>query len=307
MSSTAEWRAGGAFFEYKDHRIFWHEGGDPGAPTLLLMHGYPTASWDWHKLWPQLTERYHVIALDMIGFGFSDKPYSYDYRIMDQADIYDAFLRLRAVKQYHALAHDIGVSVAAELIARGAEDTARPQLLSACLVNGTLFPETYRLVFLQSLLLSRLGPIVSLLTTKSGLAASMRTLFGKCFPPDGETLDGMWALIKNNHGARILYRLIHYIPDRIEHRERWVSAVQRTSVPIKLIAGMLDPVSGARMVSRYRELIPNANVTELDQGGHYPHIHVPEQVLGAYLAFRQELEPSVTARSGTRPVATRLN
>jgi pimeloyl-ACP methyl ester carboxylesterase len=117
----------------------------------------------------------------------------------------------------------------------------------------------------------------------------------------------MWALIKYNHGARILYKLIHYIPDRIEHRERWVSAVQRTSIPVKLLAGMLDPVSGARMAARYRELIPNPNVTELAQGGHYPHIQVPEQVLGAYLPFRQEVEASVTARSGVRPAAARLS
>ena len=307
MTSTAEWRAGGAFFEYRNHRIFWRESGDPAAPTLLLMHGYPTASWDWHKLWPALTERYHLITMDMIGFGFSDKPYFYDYRLMDQADVYDTFLQTRAVSEYHVLAHDIGVSVAAELIARGAENSARPKLLTACLINGTLFPETYRLLFLQSLLLSRLGPLVSLLTTRSGLAASMRKLFGRCFPPDKETLDGMWALIKNNHGARILYKLIHYIPDRVEHRERWVSAVQRTSVPVKLLAGMLDPVSGARMAARYRELIPNANITELPQGGHYPHVQMPQQVLRAYLDFRQEVEATVTSRSGARPLAARLS
>ena len=50
----------------------------------------------------------------MIGFGFSDKPYLYEYSIMDQADIYDEFLNLRGVEEYHLFSHDYGDTVACE-------------------------------------------------------------------------------------------------------------------------------------------------------------------------------------------------
>jgi pimeloyl-ACP methyl ester carboxylesterase len=286
MTSVTEWRAAGSFFEHKGHRIFWREAGDSGAPTLLLIHGFPTASWDWEKVWPDLVARYRVLTLDMIGFGFSDKPYSYNYSIMDQADIYDEFLVMRGVKEYHLFSHDYGDTVACELIARDLENAHRPKLLSVAFLNGGLFPETHHRIFFQSLLLSPIGPLVSLMTTKKAMTQNMREVFGEYLPPDQETTDSIWALIKNNHGDRIMHKLIHYIPERIEHRERWVGGIQKTTVPVKLIDGRVDPISGAHMVVHYRELIPNANVTELPEVGHYPQVQAPGQVLKAYLEFR---------------------
>lgn len=294
MTSVTEWRAAGSFFEHRGHRIFWREANNSGAPALLLIHGFPTASWDWEKIWPDLVARYRVLTLDMIGFGFSDKPYFYDYRIMDQADIYDEFLSTRGIKEYHVLSHDYGDTVASELIARDLENAARPRLLSVGFLNGGLFPETHHRIFFQSLLLSPIGLLVSLMTSKKGMAKNMRNVFGKYLPPDEETMDSFWALIKNNHGHRIMHKLIHYIPERIEHRERWVGGIQKTTAPVKLIDGMVDPISGAHMVARYRQLIPDANVTELAEVGHYPQVQAPGQVLKAYLEFRDEIARSPT-------------
>jgi pimeloyl-ACP methyl ester carboxylesterase len=223
---------------------YWREAGNSNAPTLLLIHGFPTASWDWEKIWSDLVARYHVITLDMIGFGFSDKPYLYEYSIMDQADIYDEFLNLRGVKEYHLFSHDYGDTVACELIARNLENTRRPKLLSVAFLNGGLFPETHHRIFFQSLLLSPIGPLVSLTTTKKGMTQNMREVFGKYLPPDQETMDSIWALIKNNHGDRIMHKLIHYILERIENRERWVGGIQKTTVPVKLIDGRVDPNLG---------------------------------------------------------------
>jgi pimeloyl-ACP methyl ester carboxylesterase len=107
-SAIADWRAAGTYFEHRGHRIFWREGGLPDAPVLLLIHGFPTASWDWEAVWPELAMRYRLLTLDMIGFGFSDKPLDYDYSILDQADLCEALLRERGVGDYHVLAHDYG-------------------------------------------------------------------------------------------------------------------------------------------------------------------------------------------------------
>jgi pimeloyl-ACP methyl ester carboxylesterase len=292
MTSVAEWRAAGSFFEHRGHRIFWREADKSAAPVLLLIHGFPTASWDWDKIWPELSGRYHLLTLDMIGFGFSDKPYRYDYRIMDQADIYDEFLTMKGVREYHLFAHDYGDTVASELIARDLENTRRPKLRSVGFLNGGLFPETHHRIFFQSLLLSPIGPLLSLTTTKNGMTEHMREVFGKYLPPDQETMDSIWALIKNNHGERIMHKLIHYIPERIEYRERWVGGIQKTTVPVKLIDGRVDPISGAHMAAHYREVIPNANVTELAEAGHYPQVQAPKEVLKAYLEFRDQIAKS---------------
>ncbi|HEY2000519.1 alpha/beta hydrolase [Paraburkholderia sp.] len=292
--NTDAWKAKGKYFTHRGHDIFWRDEGRADAPVLLLIHGFPTASWDWQDVWPDLLKRYRLLTLDMIGFGFSGKPRNYPYSIMDQADIYDEFLASRGVGEFHIMAHDYGDTVAQELIARDTERLDRPKLRSVCLLNGGLFPETHRRVRFQSLLLSPIGPLVSLLTNKKKLSQNMQAVFGKQSPPDIETLDAMWDMLRLQHGERIMHKLIRYIPERVEHRERWVGALQKTGIPLKLIVGPVDPISGSHMVSRYRELLPHPDVSELPGVGHYPQVEAPKAVTNRYLEFRDHL---VTVRA----------
>jgi len=196
-TSIVDWRRAGAFFEHRGHRIIWREEGASDAPVLLLIHGFPTASWDWEALWPGLTQRYRVLTFDMIGFGFSDKPLGYNYSILDQADIGEALLRERGVDRHHVLAHDYGDSVAQELLARSVEPGDRPTLQSVCFLNGGLFPETHRPVLIQKLLLSRVGPLVARRQQdrvrgyiETGQAEGARLVLGGTAMPDG--LDRGW-------------------------------------------------------------------------------------------------------------------
>jgi len=93
MTSVAGWKAAGSYFAFNGHQIFFRDDGRKDAPALLLIHGLPSASWDFDLIWPELIEKYRVLTLDMLGFGFSDKPYRHDYRVVEQADIYDELLR----------------------------------------------------------------------------------------------------------------------------------------------------------------------------------------------------------------------
>ena len=285
-AGLAAWRAAGGEFRYRGHAVFVRSEGDPGAQALLLVHGFPTASWDWHALWPALSARYRVHTLDLLGFGFSAKPRRYDYSLVDQAQLCEAFLRSEGVRDYHLLAHDYGDSVAQELLARQDEPGERPRLRSLAFLNGGLFPETHRAVPVQKLLLSPIGPVVARLAGKDSFATSLRRIFGALTPPSAEVIDAFWTLLRHNDGQAVMHRLIRYIPERRRQRERWLHAMQAGTVPLKLIDGSADPVSGAHMATRYRELVPNADVTELPGIGHYPQVEAPEAVLAAYLAFR---------------------
>ncbi len=80
---------------------------------------------------------------------------------------------------------------------------------------------------------------------------------------------------------------MRYLKEREQHRERWVEALQRSKVPLRFICGRLDPVSGPRMVERYRELVPNADVVVLAGVGHYPQLEAPAELLQAYVEFQQ--------------------
>jgi pimeloyl-ACP methyl ester carboxylesterase len=86
-----------------------------------------------------------------------------------------------------------------------------------------------------------------------------------------------------------MHKLIRYMRERRVHRDRWVGAMQSTDLPLKLIDGAADPISGVHMAARYRELVPSADVSLLEGVGHYPQIEAPGQVLRAFDSFSSHL------------------
>ena len=285
------WYERGRHFQYRGQQIFYQTGGAAGeGPVLLLIHGFPTASWDWHHQWPRLCERFaRVIAPDMIGFGYSAKPRDYAYSMLDQADLHEALLRELGVARYHILAHDYGDTVAQELLARHNEGRAAQELLSVCFLNGGLFPETHHPRLIQKLLASPLGPLVSRMMNERSFRKSFCAIFGKDTQPSFDEYSEFWGLINYNEGSRIFHKLIGYMAERRLRRDRWVGALLNARVPLRVIDGLVDPVSGAHMVARYRELVSNADVVELAGIGHYPQVEAPEAVLKAFLEFHDRL------------------
>lgn len=284
MADSLElWRRKGASFAHRGHDIFVRRGGDPAAPVLVLIHGFPTASWDFAPLWDDLAARWRVLALDMLGFGLSAKPAGHGYSIGGQAELIQEFLRAEGVAEYHVLAHDYGDTVAQELLARPA---AVPAPGSVCLLNGGIFPEAHRPLLIQRLLSSPVGPLVAQLSTRTTFAASMRRIFSKNRPPTQAELDGWWELITHGNGRAALAGLSRYRQERRRLRARWVGALQMTPVPLRLIVGTADPIAGKSTAARYRQLVPRADVIELAGVGHYPQVEAPGLVLEAYEDFR---------------------
>ncbi|VEF08827.1 alpha/beta hydrolase [Pseudomonas fluorescens] len=278
------WRKRSRTFVFRGQPIrYWTAG--QGEP-LLLIHGFPTASWDWHYLWQPLAQRYRVIACDMLGFGDSAKPVDHTYSLLEQADLQQALLaHLQIERPVHVLAHDYGDSVAQELLARHYE--ARIDVASCVFLNGGLFPETHRPLLMQKLLLSPLGWMIGRAFTRDALVKSFRHIFGPQTRPSESAMDDFWSLVDSNRGQRIMHKLISYIPERRVQRDRWVAAMQRGEIPLRVIDGEVDPISGAHMVARYRELIADADTVLLPGIGHYPQTEAPVQVLKHYLAFRE--------------------
>lgn len=291
MQVTIEqWRERGHFSKLLGHKIFCVDSGELDKPSILLLHGFPTSSWDWAPIWDALCETYRLVAMDLLGFGYSDKPNPHRYSIMEQADLCEALVDDRELDAFHVLAHDYGDTVAQELLARQNEGRGAGRWVSLCLLNGGLFPETHKARMIQKLLLGPLGPFINRLTTKRTFDKSLSAVFGPGTKPSPEELDAFWRLINYNDGRHGFHNLITYMTDRKTHRERWVKALQESLVPIALINGSVDPVSGAHMVARYREVVsPNHFIVELAEIGHYPQVEAPKAVLEAYLQFLRQL------------------
>jgi pimeloyl-ACP methyl ester carboxylesterase len=286
---TVNWLQLGEYFDFDGHRIFFRDSGDSAKPVLLLIHGFPSASWDWQPVWPELSQTFRLIAADMLGFGFSSKPRKHDYNIHQQADIQEALLAHLGIQQCHALVHDYGVSVQQELMARQHEQQLNFRLLSSCFLNGGVFPEMHRPRLIQRLLLSPAGPLLSPLNNQRQFERSFSAVFGPNTRPSKTELRSFWELIAYNQGQRIFHLLIRYMNDRKQHRQRWVNALVKPQMPVRLINGPEDPVSGRHLVEYYQQLVTNADTVVLDSIGHYPQVEAPELVTAAYLEFVQPL------------------
>ena len=284
--SPKQWQSRGKLEAVLGHSIFVLDEGDSSLPTIVLLHGFPTSSWDWQPIWSELAKNYRLIALDMLGFGFSDKPNSRTYTIHGQADIVEALVKTKGLTNFHVLAHDYGDTVAQELLARQLEGAGSGTWLSCCLLNGGLFPETHRALLTQKLLLSPLGKFLNRLTGYSKFSKNFSSVFGPQSKPLEQDLENFWWLINVNNGKHIFHNLITYMRDRIEHRERWVSALQKSTIPLAVINGSVDPVSGAHMVARYKELNCRLDyLAQLSVIGHYPQVEAPKEVYSHYQHF----------------------
>lgn len=281
-----QWKADGHYFDYLGFDVFYRLEGS--GPPLLLIHGYPFNSWDWAPIWPTLVERFTVIAPDMLGMGFSDKPFRYGYSVHDHADMHEALLAHVGVDGCHIVAHDIGDSVAQELLVRhdgGQQSYGSLRIESITWLNGGLFNEVYTPRPVQILLSQTpFGAVASrfrgILLSGPMLDRSIDELFGPNTKPSPRTRKLFNQILDYNDGKRVTHEVGRFVNDRRVHRNRWVRAMRETSVPMRLIDGPADPNSGRHMAERYRQIVPNPDVVLLDGDiGHWPQIEAPEAVL----------------------------
>jgi len=297
MAPLDDWRRDARFFEAGGNRIaYWASsvaiGGAPGRakPWLLLIHGFPTSSWDWTPMRAALEKQFNIAALDMLGFGLSAKPGNIQYRIVDQANLQEALLEKLGVAEAHLLVHDYGVTVGQELLARHNEGSLRFAIKSICFLNGGLFPEQHRALPVQKLGLTPFGAMLGVLMSRRTLRKNLDAIFGPETKACDQEIDGHWALMRNNNGHRILHKLLQYIPDRLENRDRWVGALCAAAMPMRLINGGADPVSGKHLYDYYLKMLPGRDAVLFDHIGHYPHTEAPREVLDAFVEFHRRAD-----------------
>ncbi|XP_035676285.1 mesoderm-specific transcript homolog protein-like [Branchiostoma floridae] len=169
-----EWKQSGKFFSHGEFKVFYHDetGKGEAGEVVLCIHGFPSSSHDWVKVWDGLQGRFgRVIASDLLGFGFSDKPLDHNYSIFEQASIIEQLLETLEVKEVYILSHDYGDTVALELLRRfldrqksSEKSAAHLRIRSVCLMNGGFLPETITFQWVQYLLTTSLGPYLSRLS-----------------------------------------------------------------------------------------------------------------------------------------------
>ena len=287
MSAPVDaWRSRGRHHELLGEQIFVVEvpaTGPVAAPPLLVLHGFPTSSFDFHGVVDALATDRRVVLFDMLGYGLSAKP-DRPYRLVDQADLAQALVSELGIERLGLLSHDIGDSVGGELLARQQEGSWPIEVTDRVVTNGTLYMDLVRLSdgqrLLEALPDARLdGGILTRDTVTAGLAAT----FSPNHRVDDTELAAAWELISADQGERLLARHARYIDERRQNESRFTPPVANHPSPLTVVWGSDDPIAVAAMAERLAGARPDARLVLLDGVGHYPMLEAPARFVAAVL------------------------
>jgi pimeloyl-ACP methyl ester carboxylesterase len=272
-SRAGAWSRAGELVELGPRRIFVREQLGEGTPVLFL-HGYPSSSYDWRSVLDRLDGR-HLLMFDFLGFGLSEKPRDHVYSLNGQADLVQ---RLADGRRMALVAHDMGTSVATELLARDLEGKLPFELASVLLFNGSMVLEAASLTISQKILRSRVGPLAARLSNERSFRLQFGRIFSAAHPLTPEEAADQWSLLAHNGGHRILDKLTYYLHERIEYAPRWHGALGDWPGNLSLAWAGRDPVCTERVLQAVLALRPRAPLTRWADLGHYPQLEDPSSV-----------------------------
>ncbi|WP_375489275.1 alpha/beta fold hydrolase [uncultured Mycobacterium sp.] len=280
--TVRDWRDGGRLVSTGAGKVFVRSAGGE-APTVLLLHGFPSSSYDFRAVIPRLGQR-SWLSLDFLGFGLSDKPRPHPYSLLEQADIVQEVVCATGTGPVMILAHDMGTSVTTELLARDLDRSLPFELQRVVLSNGSVILERASLHPIQKLLRGPLGPVVARLANRRTFTRGFARLFTPAHPLSAEEAAAQWALLSYNGGHRIAHLLISYLDERVRYAARWHGAVRDWPNRLGFVWGLDDPVATTNVLDGLRALRPHAPVVELPGLGHYPQIEDPAAFTRAALS-----------------------
>ncbi len=255
---------------------------DRGLDPLLVLHGFPSCSFDWRHVLDDLRASRRVIAVDFLGFGLSDKP-DVRYSMRLQADVVETVARHLDLTSVALLTHDMGDTVGGELLARSLEGTLPFEVTRRVLTNGSIYIDMAQLTNGQQLLLS-LDDAPTDLVQAEGFKAGLAGTFSSKSTVDDDELDAQWLLAERNGGHRLLARTIRYIEDRRAEERRFTGAIETHPSPLAVVWGADDPIAVVAMSDQLRRARPDTPVTILDGVGHYPMLEAPDRFAQAVTA-----------------------
>jgi pimeloyl-ACP methyl ester carboxylesterase len=322
MASRADdWRSRGSRFSWRPAdqgaspvEIFHVELGDPSAPVLLLIHGWPTCSIDWYAVADGLSTEFRVCALDFPGYGFSDKPPGWGYSLSRDAELIEFYLsEVVRAEVATVVGHDRGDSVALIHAARCAEGRSAARLEHLVLSNANIFLPLSNLTEAQRRILDKdLGPQVGNVLTAAQLAEGMgATTFTPPRKAGDPDVEGLTATFAHDDGVKVLHETIQYLVERARDERRWLAALAGAPFPVTLIWGLCDTVAPPRVASyvwnEYLILKPGRNRLYLiPDANHYLQADRPDAFVTVLRHTLQAADPQPPGPLGSEPGAPLL-
>ncbi|REJ66171.1 MAG: alpha/beta fold hydrolase [Planctomycetota bacterium] len=250
-------------------RLRYHYVDEGAGEPLLLVHGNPTWSFYWRKIVTALADRYRLIAVDHIGCGLSDKPLDYPYTLAQHTANLGALIRQLDLRDVTLLAHDWGGAIGLGAAACEPERFARYVLFNTAAFPPPHFP--WRIRVCRTPLLGRWA--VQRLNVFARAALTMALEDPSRLSPAERA--GLLAPYDSWAHRHAIYRFIADIPATPRHPtwqvlERLEAALPGLATsPFLFIWGMRDWCFTPACLERFLQHVPAAEVTKLEDAGHY--------------------------------------
>ncbi|MBH2037640.1 MAG: alpha/beta fold hydrolase [Pseudomonadales bacterium] len=255
-----------------EFNIHYYEGGPQGAETILMIHGFGADKDNWLRFSRPLTARYHVVALDLPGFGDSGKPEA-SYDVGTQVERLNAFAKAIGLHKLHLIGNSMGGHIAALYAARHPEEVLSVALLNNAGVNAPQASELFKR-------LDR-GDANPLLVRNADDFSNMLDLLFVEKPPLPGSLKQYLAeraMASHDFNQKIFNQL----------RERYIpleTELAKIQVPTLLLWGDQDQILDVSSIKVMQPLLKQPTVVIMQACGHLPMIERPEETAEHYQTF----------------------
>jgi pimeloyl-ACP methyl ester carboxylesterase len=255
--------------DVKGLKLFYREAGSKDSPTVVLLHGFPSSSHMFRDLIPQLADKFHVIAPDYIGFGYSDAPRvnEFEYTFDNLAAYVEELLfRNLGLKQFSIYVQDYGAPIGYRIASK------HPDAIRGIVVqNGNAYVEGIGGAFdpMKPFWANRNAetekPVRDLLTKEMtmfqythGVGDSER------ISPDSYTVDQFFLDRPGN--AAIQLNLLHNYQSNVVLYEGWHEYFRSRQPRMLILWGKNDPFFTVEGAKAYKRDLPNAEFHLIDTG-----------------------------------------
>ncbi|HBR27714.1 MAG TPA: alpha/beta hydrolase, partial [Rhizobiales bacterium] len=252
-----------------------------GAPVLLI-HGFGASTYTWRHVAPELAKTHRVIAVDLKGFGQSDKPFDSRYSVFDQAELLAQLIVDKDLRNLTLVGHSFGGGIAL-LLALEANERLEGRITKLVLLDSIAYPQNIPVFFrlLDVPLVSRLG--VSMIPPSVQTRVALRIAYFDDSKIDQDEVDAYAAPLRTAAGKHaIIYSARQIVPDGLaEISERY----KTIELPTLILWCDHDRIVPLEVGLKLRRTLPNSTLRLVEDCGHMPQEEQPESTLKLLQGF----------------------
>ncbi|PQJ74899.1 alpha/beta fold hydrolase [Polaribacter gangjinensis] len=263
---------------------------EQGDETLLILHGFATSSYDYHKIVDELKKSYRVIIPDLIGFGYSSKPKHYFYTAKDQASLLTVFLRELKIENLSIMAQGFGVCILDEIesiLDLGFVDIAIKNVfflnsrIQMALTKDDKDLENQRKKITSSLL--------KLSLSYEMFQKYMKVSFYKKEAVSEEELQNHWQLLTYNNGIKTMNYIDNYVLETTKFGKRRLRNLKKSTFNKFVIWGKNDENDSVETFEKIKDLLElnPKNMALIEDCGHFPMLEKPEEFVKIVKGFKE--------------------